>query len=235
VNRILIALVVAVTGIAHAAPARPSRAPAAVDPVDHYEAGKRLFERKRYAEALEQLRLALSIAPRPEVLYSMAQAQRMLGDCASAVETYRAFLAGQPDEPFAGYARLNIERCERDGKAGQDPGEPVAWYRDVAGDALVGGGIAAAVVGAVVWRSGRTAALRLSDATDYQGFLERRDDASSAVTKQTLGISGMIVGGAAIFGGIVHYVRGGRPSRRSATLGIALTAGGAMLTGAAAL
>lgn len=233
-TRILIALVVAVAGIAHAAPPKPSRSPGAVDHVDHYEAGKRLFERKRYAEALEQLRLALSIAPRPEVLYSMAQAQRLLGDCTSAIETYRAFLAGQPDEPFAGYARLNIERCERSGKAEPAPEPPSAWYRDVAGDALVGSGIAVAVVGTLVWRSGRTAALRLSDASDYEAFLERRDDASSAVTKQTLGISGMIVGGAAILGGIVHYVRGAR-SRRSAVLGIAVTADGAMLTAAAAL
>jgi hypothetical protein len=89
-------------------------APARAEPpgVDAYEAGKRLFLARRYAEALDEFRRALAVAPRPEVLYSMAQAQRMLGDCPGAIETYRAFLAGRPGEPLAEYARANIERCE---------------------------------------------------------------------------------------------------------------------------
>src|SRR3954462_10260583 len=92
----LVAIALIVTSVTgHAAPR-----------VDHYEAGKRLFARQHYAEALEQFRRELSIAPRPEVLYSIAQTQRLLGDCASAITTSRAFLAGQQDEPFADYARL---------------------------------------------------------------------------------------------------------------------------------
>ena len=214
----------------HAAP----RSPAATAQIDHYEVGKRLFARKHYAEALEAFRRALSVAPRPEVLYSMAQTQRLLGDCASAIETYRAFLAGQPEEPFAQYARLNIERCEQRGNAPPEPIEAVAWYRDVAGDALLGGGVVAGVIGALVWRSGRTAANRLADAPDYQSFLDRRSAASSAVTKQWIGGAAMITGGAAMIGGLVHYVYHGRASRRAVSLGIADVSGGAMITGRAA-
>jgi tetratricopeptide (TPR) repeat protein len=227
VNLALVALALAGASTAHAAPSRS----VAVDPVDHYEAGKRLFEHKQYARALEEFRRALEIAPRREVLYSMAQAQRMLGNCVDAVVTYRAFLAGSPDEPFAGYARLNIERCERVSRAEPGPGEPVAWYRDVAGDVLVGAGASAGLVGALVWRSGRSAAQRLSDAPDYQSFVERRAAASSATTEQRLGIAAMIVGGVAIVGGIVHYAVRDRSARRGAQLDVSVTASSAMITG----
>jgi tetratricopeptide (TPR) repeat protein len=209
-------------------------APRSSAPVDHYEAGKRLFASKQYAAALEEFRRALSIEPRPEVLYSIAQTERLLGDCASAIETYRAFLAGQPGAPFAQYARLNIERCAEHGNAPPEPVESAPWYRDIAGDALVGGGVTAGVIGTLVWRSGRTAANRLSDAPNYQSFLDRRSAASSAVTKQWLGGGAMIAGGAAVIGGIVHYVYHDRSARRSASLGVAVSADGAVLTGQAA-
>jgi tetratricopeptide (TPR) repeat protein len=104
-RRAVVALVCCMALVAAVARAEPA-------PDDHYEAGKRLFLARRYAEALEEFRRALAVAPRPEVLYSMAQAQRMLGDCPGAIETYRAFLAGRPGEPLAEYARANIERCE---------------------------------------------------------------------------------------------------------------------------
>ena len=212
--------------------------------VDPYEAGKRLFVARRYAEALDQFRRALAVAPRPEVLYSMAQAQRMLGDCPGAIETYRAFLAGQPGEPLAEYARANIERCqaERHGvrraapaarAAPTPPPSRPAWYRDGAGDALVGAGLVAGVVGAVIWSSGRSAAIAVADAPNYQTFLQRRSAASSAVTEQAIGVAAMVAGSAAIVAGVVHYVRHTGSPRREPALGIALTAGGALLAGRA--
>ena len=227
-NRIIVAVIIAAAVHAHAAP----RASTSLDPVDHYEAGKRLFARKAYAEALEEFRRALSVAPRPEVLYSMAQTQRVLGDCASAIATYRAFLAGDPDEPFAQYARLNIERCEERDTARPASGAAGPWYRDVAGDALVGGGVVAGVLGTLVWQSGRTAASRLSDAPDHESFLARRAEAASAVTKQWLGGAAMIAGAAAILGGIAHYVYHARSSHPAA-LGVTATAGGVVFTGQA--
>jgi tetratricopeptide (TPR) repeat protein len=224
------ASLVASSLVAHAAP----RSPSPIDQVDHYEAGKRLFARGAYTDALEEFRRAMSIAPRAEVLYSMAQTQRLLGDCASAVTSYRAFLAGQPEEPFAEYARLNIERCEQHGNAPPERAETAAWYRNTAGDALVVGGLVAGVVGTLVWRSGRNAANRLADAPDYESFLERRAEASSAVTKQWIGGAAMITGGAAIIGVVISYVHHGRSSRHAASLGIAIGGGSAMVTGHAA-
>jgi tetratricopeptide (TPR) repeat protein len=220
------ALVVAVAWSAFPVHADPSKPPV----VDHYELGKRWFERKSYAQALEEFHLALSIAPRPEVLYSMAQAQRMLGDCASAIETYRAFLAGRPGEPLGEYARANIQRCEQDG-AGAGRSRRVAWYGDLVGDVLVGSGIVAGVTGMVVWHDGRSTAMNVAGAPDYQTFLRRQAAASSALTEQRLGVAAMIVGGAALLGGVVHYVHHARASHREVSLGVAPTAGGAMIGG----
>ena len=206
-----------------AAPARPAT-------VDHYQVGKQLFEQKRYAQALAEFHQALALAPRPEVLYSMAQTERLLGDCERAIDTYRAFLAARPDELLAGYARANIERCEHEVAVARDA-DANAWYRDVVGDLLVGGGLVAGATGALVWRSGRAAATSLAEAPDYQTFVARQSAASSALTEQQLGVAAVIVGGAAIAGGVVHYVRRARASHRESSLGVAVTAGGAMIAG----
>lgn len=205
----------------HAEPAR----------VDHYEAGKRLFLAKRYTEALDEFRRALAIAPRPEVLYSIAQAQRMLGDCPSAIETYRAFLAGRPGEPLADYARANIERCEAERQDRRPVVSGPAWYRDGIGDALVAGGLIAGVVGAVVWHSGRSTASAVASAPDYQTFLHRQAAAHAALTEQQIGVAAMVAGGTAVVAGVIHYIRHADAARREPALGIALTAGGAMLAG----
>jgi tetratricopeptide (TPR) repeat protein len=225
VKQAVLALVVIVSWTAPVAHAAPTRAPA----VDHYQVGKRLFEQKRYAEALEQFRQALLLTPRPEVLYSMAQTQRLLGDCASAVSTYRAFLAARPGEPLAEYARANIARCEQ--KPTSAPPAGPAWYRDIVGDVLVGGGLVAGATGAVIWHSGRAAAMNLANAPDYQTFLARQSAASSALTEQRVGIAAMIVGGVAVIAGVVHYVHQARSPHRESSLGVALTAGGALITG----
>ena len=231
-TRAVFALAIAAWGaasVAHAAPNPPA--------VDHYQVGKRLFEQKRYAQALDEFRQALSLAPRPEVLYSMAQTQRLLGDCASAIDTYRAFLASRPGEPLAEYARANIERCEREVSAARGsspalrPDPNAAWYRDIVGDLLVGGGVAVGAAGAVVWRSGHAAAVKLGAAPDYQTFLARRAAASSALVEQRVGITAMIAGGAAVIAGVAHYVHHARASRRESSLGVALGPYGALLVG----
>jgi len=223
---------------------------AEVSDIDHYEVGKRLFTERRYAQALEEFRRALAVAPRPEVLYSIAQTQRLLGDCPSAIQTYHAFLAARPGAQLAEYARANIQRCEDDlrtarsttgqparstaGQPARSTTERPAWYRDGVGDAMVGGGLVAGVVGAVVWHAGRSAASDVAGAPDYQTFVQRQAAASSALTEQRVGIATMLVGGAALVAGVVHYVYYVRSPRRAPELGIAVTADSAMLTGSTA-
>src|SRR5690606_1942076 len=49
----------------------------------------------------------------PEVLYALAQAERLSGDCPTAIALYRRFLASGPAERHAEVARDGLERCER--------------------------------------------------------------------------------------------------------------------------
>src|SRR5688572_19809072 len=62
----------------------------------HFERATAAYEARDYDGALVALRAAYAIDPRPDLVYAQAQAQRMAGRCADAIETYRAFLALQP-------------------------------------------------------------------------------------------------------------------------------------------
>lgn len=220
--------------------------------VDHYQRGRQLFADKQYAAAIEEFRRALSIAPRPDILYSLAQAQRMIGDCASAIDSYRAFLAGQPTDRLAEYARANIERCERTLRESQPPRPPSAvppspapappppppatgerppWYHDTVGDVLIVGGALAGVAGTALWHAGRDTATRVGQSPDYQTFLARSAAASSALTEQRLGVAAMVTGGAAIVAGVIHCVRHTHSARGEPAIGVAWSTGGPLLVG----
>src|SRR6185369_15534752 len=84
----------------------------------------------------------------------------------------------------SGPERSGSERSspERGGPERGGPERP--WYRDGVGDALVGAGVVAGVVGAVIWRSGRSTASAVAGAPDYQTFLQRRSAAGSALAEQ---------------------------------------------------
>jgi tetratricopeptide (TPR) repeat protein len=75
------------------------------------ERGRALFEAKQYAAAISAFDAGFAIDPHPDFLYGKAQAQRLGGDCRSALATYDAFLATKPPDKEARKARLNIERC----------------------------------------------------------------------------------------------------------------------------
>ena len=219
-------------------------APVAADPAaqaaEHVAAGKRYFSEQKYLEAAAEFRAAQDLQPDPKLLYSLAQAQRLAGDCAGAVQSYEAFIATKADPKLVEFSKENITRCKEllakepkppvekpvDPEPAQAPvapppeaAPPLAeppprrdtqrggrpWYADVVGDVMLGAGLAATAGGAVVWLNGRTAASAANDATDYATFIEKRDAASSAVTKQVIGIGVGVAGVALAVGGIIHY------------------------------
>lgn len=222
---------------------------------DHVAAGKRAFAEQRYAEAAAEFRAAYDLQPDPKLLYSIAQAQRLAGDCTGAIASYEQFIATKSDPKLSEFSKENIARCkEQLAKEPPPPPPPVEqpvepppppppppverpvapamppraeqpvapaggapWYRDYVGDALLGGGAAAIVVGSVVWLGGRSAASAANDATDYATFVAKRDAASSAVTRQAVGIGVGIAGVALAIGGVVHFTVAGRPGEVHAT------------------
>jgi hypothetical protein len=78
----------------------------------HFQRGLQLFDEHRYALAIDEFRAGYAIEPRGELLYALGQAQRLGGDCPSAIATYRAFLAGAPTPQQSAVVQQNIADCE---------------------------------------------------------------------------------------------------------------------------
>ena len=244
---------------------------AAADPAAEAVArAKKAFKEERYADAIADFRVAYAAKKDPKILYAIAQAQRMAGDCEGAIESYKEFLASKPDKKLKEYSQANIDRCKEDlAKKPPPPKEPTppppapeptppapgpttagsppapapsgaplpagpvdrgasggrSWTKDWVGHGLVAGGVVAGGVGAFLWLSGRSEASGVNDETDYQSFVDARDAASSALTKQRIGIGLGIAGAALIVGGVVHYKVGN--GRKEARVTAVPTRGGA--------
>jgi hypothetical protein len=203
--------------------------------------GLRLFGVKDYERAAAKFRAAYAADPQPDFLFAGAQAERLRGNCPAAAEGYRAFLATQPNEEQASLARMHLERCERviaelapktepkDSVVDAPPplAERSPWYKDVWGGVLVGTGLAATVVGVILYSSSSSDA----DAAGRAGTIEEyRSRLDSAETKRTAAIISLAAGGALIIGGALRYVlRDGReptvslgPGPSRALLGVSL-------------
>jgi tetratricopeptide (TPR) repeat protein len=76
------------------------------------ERGEERFRQKDYAGAIAAFDAGYALDPQPIFLYDKAQAQRLAGDCATAIDTYKQFLATQPPDKEAIRARKNIATCE---------------------------------------------------------------------------------------------------------------------------
>jgi tetratricopeptide (TPR) repeat protein len=87
--------------VAVALAAAVSGAPAAAEPVPAKarklaERGRELHERGDYARAIVAFKEAYVLAPSPGLLFNLAQAYRLQGNCDDAVLMYRRFIASVP-------------------------------------------------------------------------------------------------------------------------------------------
>jgi hypothetical protein len=193
----------------------------------HLDEGTKLYNNQRYAEAAEEYLAAYELAHEPVYLYAIAQSQRLAGDCAKAVQTYRAYLGTQPTADERAKAERNIERCtatarER-GVTAQlaDIAMPAPLPRPpepepdraprptksyLVGHILVGAGVLAIGGGAYLYRKGHDAIEAHNDAVTYDEFVAARDGIDHARRQQTIGVSALAAGGALALGGIVFYV-----------------------------
>jgi hypothetical protein len=218
-------LVVIVLSAPLLAAAQPARTPPSELARGLAERAKRHFDAKEYDKAAAALRAALRFEPKPQFMYALAQAQRLGGDCAGAIQSYQQFLGTSPPARQAEAARENITRCEAELTArpasqpeavapgASQPAEAsprrAPWYRDVLGDSLAGGGLALAIAGAAVWGVGRGEAKKANSASTYDAWVSHSD---GAMALQRAGVAVLSVGGALIVAGVVRYVL--RPARR---------------------
>jgi tetratricopeptide (TPR) repeat protein len=65
----------------------------------------------KYTLAAEAFRKAYEIEPAPKHLFNQAQAERLAGDCDSAIEHYRAFLLTEPDDARRDTTITQLHKC----------------------------------------------------------------------------------------------------------------------------
>lgn len=214
--------------------AGPSRG----DPAKRAEAA---FEAGDYEAAAAAAGEAYAAKGDPMFLYAQAQAERFGGRCELAIEHYRQFIAAVPSSAATLAAQDNIAECEAvlgrtDDDATPDPIEPLAadptapvptapadepgdqsrprsahWARDPLGGVLVGVGVGAVAVGGGLYGQARVDERAASQATEVVTYGERID---RAYTWSRAGVSLMVVGGAAIVGGVVRWAVLARKARR---------------------
>jgi tetratricopeptide (TPR) repeat protein len=96
----------------------------------HFDAGQAHYERGDYAAAVQAFSEALRISKKPELLYNLAQAERLNGDCAAALQHYREFQTAARDAPADLSEKIaEMERCVADAAkldAGKEKSAPAA-------------------------------------------------------------------------------------------------------------
>lgn len=230
------ALVLAVPAVAAADAKAKKQAKA------HIESAMKAHGDGNFDVALTELESAYKLDPDPELLYAIGQVHSKLGHCDDAKSYYARYQQTNKDPAVTGVIDQAIAGCQPTAPPPPPPVEtpPPApgpttsgrapWYRDYVGDALVGAGVIATVVGVVVYSSARSdldAAEAAPDLPRYQALV---DDAHS---KRTLSIV-LVGGGVALVGaGVAHYVfRGAGRSAEVAPAPVAIspTRGGGLVT-----
>jgi hypothetical protein len=234
--RVLAIALAALVVVALPSPGRSQpveRRPDAAKP--HLDAAKMHFDLQEYEAAERELKQAYRFDPRPDILYAIAQAQRLDGDCASAIRSYQAFVRTGPPADQAELARGHIARC-RETLAGRqrrappprpgsvraaspagvrpaaalprrrDPApEPRGWIRNWVGHGLVLGGAAALAGGIVLARAGNAEIRGIDAAPSYEEYLERAASEDAAARKRTIGLATAGTGGALVVSGLLCY------------------------------
>jgi tetratricopeptide (TPR) repeat protein len=198
----------------------------------HLGRGLEAFEDEDYEAAISEFRAGYAIDPRPELLFAWAQAERLSGDCPSAIVLYRRFLETGPPERQAAAAQSMLDRCEA--ALATTPKEPVEpepevgaagavdldltltpppapprrearppWYADVLGGALAGAGVVTLGVGVGMWLGAEATEDDAAAAETYDQFAALMDEAGDE--RRIAGIT-LAVGAGLIGAGVVRYV-----------------------------
>jgi tetratricopeptide (TPR) repeat protein len=223
--RVVIASLLTLSAVASAqpAPAPGGAAPAPVNPnaaaakakVDsaavHYSNGE-------FGAALADMAEAYHLDPQPDLLYSMAQLEVELGDCAGAIAHYQHYLSTSPGAKAAEASKQAIHACQD--KLGIKPELPVApaqvdthppppppvrhrpFYTDVLGDSLAGVGLVGGITGVVFYLGARSDIDASEKAATLQGHLDLVD---SADRKRMIAVIAGGVGGALVVGAVVRW------------------------------
>lgn len=210
---------------ASAPPSADPAVPAAADPAAtgpspveraraHYEEGMLLYKARDFSRARAAFERSHALDPLGDTLFAWAQATRLAGDCAAAEHLFARFVATGPPARQLEAARLARSRCVpavaattavEDGKtvALETPARATrAWQSDVWGGALVGSGVAFALVGGALYLAARSS---LTD--DARNLGEKQADQRDAFMKRDLAVGAVVAGGILAVAGMGRYLR----------------------------
>lgn len=173
------------------------------------------FSQEKFAEAIDLLKDAYTLDPRPELLYALGQAHAGLGQCDKAKVYYDRFVESRPKD--AATARDAIAACKdapppeppKPEPPKPDPPKPAppppppppaAWYTDVIGVSLAGVGLIAAGFGGFQLMQASSDREAAEDAATFDDYFAQIDDAKR---KRTLGAIVGISGGVLLVGGLL--------------------------------
>lgn len=220
----------------------------------HIAKAAEAFEKSDYEVAVRELEAANNLDPQPDLLYAIGQTYVQLDRCPEAVTYYRRYLETKPPAQATADTQQAIATCEA--KAPTEPVEPIEpvpgptepgqptepppgdalppppppadspFYADILGDALVIGGVAAIVIGGVVYGGARST---LDDAEEAGTLAEYNDLVDQAESRRTISVV-LVGGGAVLLGaGIARFLLRDT-GHEEARVGVVPTTSGGVVT-----
>jgi hypothetical protein len=200
----------------------------------HLERGLRAYSAKDYRAAIAAFRAGYATQAHPDFLFAWAQAERLRGDCASAVSLYEQYLTRAPptlEREAAQRAQAHCQTREpaRHGVAAPlfnsareraaplpearaplvpDRDAPDTPFRhDAWGNVLLAAGVVGLGVGLGYTLAANTAETDAQRARTYGDYVAHSERAE---LRRTLGIVLMSSGSGLVVGGILRYIAAGR-------------------------
>jgi len=256
---------------AHATPRNTAKA--------HVDKAMKAHKQGKFDVALDELKAAYALDPKPDLLFAIAQVYVKLDKCEDAISYYEKFDAVTKDAQAKQVVAQAIDACKAKiapkppdppppdpaltnpqpdptpppqpdpisqppnpqpdpGPVGHSPDDPFAagrsdkpnrspFYKDKVGDVLVVGGVAAGVVGLVMWRG---AVGDLDDAEKASTLDGYNDKVDSAHSKRTISVIAGAAGAALVTVGIVRFVTHGKKKQETARVGLVPTTDGGLVT-----
>ncbi len=207
---------------------------------EHYSKGKTQYDLGAYDQAIEEFKRAYELSKQPLLLFNIAQAYRLKGDCAQALRFYKTYLREETDPEAAAQAEAPMKLCESAAVAppphvpppvspqpapAAEP--PPGRGKRIAG--LVTGGVGVLLLGTGVYfglaaRSDADAVSGGGGEWDTEADIQERGKRESlyAVILTSAGV-------AAIGGGVALYLWGRSEGKRPSGVAVRPLAGGAAM------
>jgi len=205
-----------------------------------FEVGRTAFDERHYDDALAAFERSYALSARPQLLYNIGQAADRLRRDARALAAFEQFLAEVPETPLrvAVEERIVLLRAALSARERSEPDRALASQpvrteaeRSLLGPAiLLGAGGLLTIGGTVSLIAGVADRDRVEGASDGTTLAELQSAADRAPLLMNGGIVLLAVGLAAASAGLIWLLV--PPSSRSeASVAVAPTAGGVLVTG----